>query len=94
MHCTGECCSEILCLNHICVQDPVPQIGKFFFLYARPGERVLLLPHGDIVVCPSPVDIKLQGMRRCTIQQPPDCCACSRTSLHEENLSMQHSNYH
>ena len=48
------------------LQDPVPKMAKFFWLYARPGEKVLLLPHGDMVVCPTALDLKLQSMRRCT----------------------------
>ena len=49
----------------VAVQDPVPKMAKFGFLYARPGNRVLLYPNGDMVVCPTPLDVRLQGYRRC-----------------------------
>ena len=45
-------------------QDPIPKMAKLWFLYARPGEKVLLMPHGDMVVCPTPLDVRLQSFRR------------------------------
>ena len=49
------------------MQDPVPKMAKFWFLYARPGNRVLLYKNGDIIVCPTPLDMRLQGFRRCKL---------------------------
>lgn len=46
------------------VQDPVPQMAKFWFLYARPGNKVLLYKDGDMIVCPTPLDVRLQSYRR------------------------------
>ncbi|DBA98706.1 TPA: hypothetical protein ACH3X1_014479 [Trebouxia sp. C0004] len=48
-------------INH---RDPVPQMAKFWFLYARPGQRVLLYEDGDMVISPTPLDIRLQNYRR------------------------------
>lgn len=41
------------------MQDPVPLIGKFGSIYARPGHRVLINAKGDMLVRPTPLDIKL-----------------------------------
>jgi hypothetical protein len=32
------------------LQDTVPRSGKFFFMYKRPGQRVLINSDGDILV--------------------------------------------
>ena len=56
---------DTILLVELALQDPVPKMAKFVFLYARPGNRVLLYPDGDIVVCPTPLDVRLQGYRRC-----------------------------
>ncbi|KAA6420730.1 MAG: hypothetical protein FRX49_09307 [Trebouxia sp. A1-2] len=45
-------------------RDPVPQMAKFWFLYARPGNKVLLYKDGDMIVCPTPLDVRLQSYRR------------------------------
>ena len=39
-------------------------MAKFWFLYARPGQRVLLYRNGEMVVSPTPLDIRLQGFKR------------------------------
>ncbi len=46
------------------VQDPVPHMAKFCFLYARPGNKVLQHKDGDMIVCPTPLDVRLQSYRR------------------------------
>ena len=46
------------------VQDPVPHMAKFWFLYARPGNKVLLYKDGDMIVCPTPLDVRLQSYKR------------------------------
>lgn len=40
-------------------RDPVPIVGKFWMMYARPGHRVLVTPKGDMLVRPSPLEIKM-----------------------------------
>lgn len=42
-----------------CLQDPVPVVGKFGSMYARPGHRVLIDPKGNMSVRPTPLDLKL-----------------------------------
>jgi hypothetical protein len=37
------------------LQDTVPRSGKFFFMYKRPGQRVLINSDGDILVRFSPI---------------------------------------
>ncbi len=49
---------------HHMMQDPVPHMAKFWFLYARPGNKVLLYKDGDMIVCPTPLDVRLQSYRR------------------------------
>ena len=51
-------------VSYATLQDPVPKMAKFWFLYARPGQRVLLYKNGDIVISPTPLDIRLQDYRR------------------------------
>jgi hypothetical protein len=41
------------------VQDAVPRTGKFMFLYKRPGQRVFLSPRADLVVRPSPLELRV-----------------------------------
>ena len=38
------------------MQDPVPRVGKFWVLFARPGQRVLVNQGGDMQVRPTPLD--------------------------------------
>ncbi|DBA92428.1 hypothetical protein WJX77_009083 [Trebouxia sp. C0004] len=40
-------------------KDPVPVVGKFGSMYARPGHRVLIDPKGNMIVRPTPLDAKL-----------------------------------
>lgn len=40
-------------------RDPVPVVGKFGTVYARPGHRVLIDPKGNMIVRPTPLDLKL-----------------------------------
>ena len=41
------------------MQDPVPRVGKFWVLFARPGQRVLVNQGGDMQVRPTPLDRRL-----------------------------------
>ena len=59
-------------------------MAKFWFLYARPGKRVLLYKNGDIVVCPTPLDMRLQDYRRC--KQPARLAACHCLSVESKCL--------
>lgn len=45
--------------NIINEADPIPMVAKFGALYSRPGHRVLVSPRGDLLVRPSPLDLKL-----------------------------------
>lgn len=55
------------------VQDPVPVMGKFGTVYARPGHRVLIDPKGNMIVRPTPLDLKLaQACKSFTSQPHPD----------------------
>ncbi|KAL3158681.1 hypothetical protein ABBQ32_011423 [Trebouxia sp. C0010 RCD-2024] len=40
-------------------QDPIPKVGKFWGLFSRPGQRVLVNPRGDMQVRPTPLDRRL-----------------------------------
>jgi len=51
------------------LQDAIPRVGKFGTLFRRPGQRVIVDYHGDIVVRPSPHEIQLRTVRR----SPPRC---------------------
>ncbi len=54
------------------VQDPVPVVGKFGSVYARPGHRVLIDPKGNMIVRPTPLDLKLaQACKFCDSQPHP-----------------------
>ena len=44
------------------MQDPVPRVGKFWVLYSRPGQRVLVDQGGDLQVRPTPLDQKLLSL--------------------------------
>ena len=63
-HCRNTVVSHDVARAWDVVQDPVPKMAKFWFLYARPGQRVLLYKNGDMVVSPTPLDIRLQGYSR------------------------------
>jgi len=43
------------------LQDAIPRVGKFGTLFRRPGQRVIVDYHGDIVVRPSPHEIQLRN---------------------------------
>lgn len=60
----------------ISMQDPVPQMAKFGTLYSRPGHRVLVNPQGDMLVRPTPLDIKLN-----TACKPSDHCCSAQASV-------------
>ncbi len=45
------------------LQDAIPRVGKFGTLFRRPGQRVIVDYHGDIVVRPSPHEIQLRTVR-------------------------------
>ena len=47
------------------VQDPVPKVGKFWALYSRPGQRVLVDVMGDMQVRPTPLDMRLSSTNPC-----------------------------
>ena len=52
------------------VQDPVPVVGKFGTVYARPGHRVLIDPKGNMIVRPTPLDLKLAQACKSFTSQP------------------------
>ncbi|KAK9788444.1 hypothetical protein WJX73_010754 [Symbiochloris irregularis] len=41
-------------------QDIVPRVGKFFFLFKRPGHRVLVDLKGQMIVRPVPLELQLR----------------------------------
>ncbi|KAL0044911.1 hypothetical protein WJX82_001842 [Trebouxia sp. C0006] len=43
-------------------QDPVPKVGKFGVLYARPGQRVILDAGGEMQVRPTQLDMRLSTL--------------------------------
>ncbi|DBA79451.1 TPA: hypothetical protein ACH3X2_007723 [Trebouxia sp. C0005] len=43
-------------------QDPVPKVGKFGVLYARPGQRVILDAGGEMQVRPTQLDVRLSTL--------------------------------
>lgn len=45
---------------HQLLQDVVTRGGKFFFLYKRPGHRVILNGVGQMMVSPSTIEASLQ----------------------------------
>lgn len=47
------------------MQDPVPKMGKFGVLYARPGQRVILDPGGEMQVRPTHLDRRLASLNPC-----------------------------
>ena len=47
------------------MQDPVPKVGKFGTLYARPGQRVLIDLTGDMQVRPTPLEMRLPSLNPC-----------------------------
>jgi len=50
----------------------VPAVGKFGSVYARPGHRVLIDPKGNMIVRPTPLDLKLaQACKFCDSQPHP-----------------------
>ncbi len=50
---------------HMCLQDPVPKVGKFGVLYARPGQRVILDAGGEMQVRPTQLDMRLSTLNPC-----------------------------
>ena len=51
-------CVSLLTFKSV-MQDPVPKVGKFWVLFARPGQRVLVNQGGDMQVRPTPLDRRL-----------------------------------
>ncbi len=49
----------------LCLQDPVPKVGKFGVLYARPGQRVILDAGGEMQVRPTQLDMRLSTLNPC-----------------------------
>ena len=47
------------------MQDPVPKMGKFGVLYARPGQRVILDAGGEMQVRPTQLDMRLSTLNPC-----------------------------
>ena len=47
------------CEAAVDLQDPVPKVGKFWVLFSRPGQRVLVDQGGDMQVRPTPLDRRL-----------------------------------
>ncbi|KAK9788600.1 hypothetical protein WJX73_000156 [Symbiochloris irregularis] len=41
-------------------RDTVTRVGKFLFLFKRPGHRVIFTAMGDMLVRPSPLELKVQ----------------------------------
>ena len=60
------------------VQDPVPSVGKFWVIYSRPGQRVLVDQQGDLQVRPTPLDQKLLSLNPGGPQGTP--CAVSKAA--------------
>ncbi|KAK9788602.1 hypothetical protein WJX73_002360 [Symbiochloris irregularis] len=44
-------------------RDTVTRVGKFLFLFKRPGHRVVVSESGDMLVRPSPLELKVQLQR-------------------------------
>ena len=53
------------------MQDPVPKVGKFWVLFARPGQRVLVNQGGDMQVRPTPLDRRLTSLTPGQLLFPP-----------------------
>ena len=49
----------------VVLQDPVPKVGKFWVLFTRPGQRVLVNQGGDMQVRPTPLDRRLTPLSPC-----------------------------
>ena len=60
---SGKPWCRCLCVHVL--QDPVPKVGKFGALYARPGQRVLLDLIGDMQVRPTPLEMRLPTLNPC-----------------------------
>lgn len=44
----------------VCAQDAVARNAKFWLLYKRPGQRVLINDRGDMLVRPSYTELSMQ----------------------------------
>ena len=61
---------------HLCIQDPVPKVGKFGVLYARPGQRVILDAGGEMQVRPTQLDMRLSTLNPCRSPHLSHLCTC------------------
>lgn len=67
------------------MQDPVPKMGKFGVLYARPGQRVILDPGGEMQVRPTHLDRRLASLNPC---KWPTCIQLSPVfTVHDTDAS-------
>lgn len=68
------------------MQDPVPRVGKFWVLFSRPGQRVLVNGQGDMQVRPTPLDRRLKPLNPGQLY--------SISYIHVMCHIVYHTNYH
>lgn len=79
------------------LQDPVPWLAlipgaNWWFLYSRPGHKVLIDKEGDMVVRPSSLETKLHPFRGCEWQHMDSssgCCVMDCKLIGSETTTVQ-----
>lgn len=65
------------------VQDVVTRGGKLFYLYKRPGKRVIVNDFGHMMVCPTLIEATLQQNTAGNVRP----CVCPFTAVGPEQMA-------